>query len=159
MDQLTEMELPKHFVSVAGVVIDDYGRILVIKRRDDGTWQIPGGVLELDESIEDGVKREIEEESGIVVRVGRLSGVYKNLTRGVVSLVYLCEPIGGHGRLSEESCAVEWVRVDEARRRLDEMFWLRVADALSGQVRTRAHDGRREVGDRPSVHVPRPGDE
>ncbi len=139
---MTEMELPKHFVSVAGVVIDDYGRILVIRRRDDATWQIPGGVLELDESIEAGVKREIEEESGIVVRVGRLSGVYKNLTRGVVSLVYLCEPIGGHARLSDESCAVEWVRADEARSRLDDMFWLRVADALSGQVPTRVHDGR-----------------
>ena len=37
--------LPQHYVSVAGVVLDAAGRILLIRRRDNGEWQIPGGVL------------------------------------------------------------------------------------------------------------------
>ncbi|MFI8774877.1 NUDIX domain-containing protein [Gordonia sp. NPDC062954] len=118
-----------------------------MKRRDDRSWQIPGGVLELDESIEAGVVREVEEESGIVVRVHRLSAVHKNLTRGVVSLVYRCVPVGGREQVSDESTAVEWLTLEEARNRLNEMFWLRVEDALSGEVRTRTHDGCRLIDD------------
>ncbi|MEP9395648.1 NUDIX domain-containing protein [Gordonia sp. VNQ95] len=144
---MTDADLPKHFVSVAGVVIDRAGHVLVIRRRDNGAWEIPGGVLEVDESVERGAMREIREETGILVRVDGLSGVYKNMTRGVVSLVFRCTPIGGQVRTSDESSAVEWVTVDEARTRLSDMFWLRVADALSGRVATRTHDGHREVGD------------
>ena len=41
--------MPKHSVSVAGIVVDDHGRVLVIRRDDNGRWEPPGGVLELDE--------------------------------------------------------------------------------------------------------------
>ena len=44
-------EATYHSVSVAGVVIDENGRTLVIQRRDNGQWEPPGGVLERDESI------------------------------------------------------------------------------------------------------------
>lgn len=135
--------LPQHYVSVAGVVLDAAGRILLIRRRDNGEWQIPGGVLEPAESIPAGVLREIEEETGVLVRVGDLTGVYKNVARGVVSLVYRCEPVGGATRVSDESSAVEWMSVDEARARITEVFRVRVDDALSGGVATRLHDGVR----------------
>ena len=52
-----------HSVSVAAVVTDDTGRVLVVQRRDNGEWQIPGGILELDESIPDGVRREVQERN------------------------------------------------------------------------------------------------
>jgi len=42
-------DLPRHSVSVAAVVVDDSNRVLVIRRQDNGAWQLPGGVLELDE--------------------------------------------------------------------------------------------------------------
>jgi len=42
-------DTPEHSVSVAGVVVDDQDRVLVIRRRDNGHWEPPGGVLELDE--------------------------------------------------------------------------------------------------------------
>lgn len=134
-------ELPKHHVSVAGVVVDADGRVLVIRRRDTGEWQIPGGVLEPAEPIDAGLVREVEEETGIRVRPDRLTGVYKNVVREVVSLVYLCMPVGGVARTSEESSAVDWVELAHARELLDDMFWLRVSDALSDEVHTRTHDG------------------
>lgn len=39
-------EMPKHSVSVAGIVVNDHGQVLVIQRADNGHWEPPGGVLE-----------------------------------------------------------------------------------------------------------------
>uniref|UniRef100_A0AAU2VUW1 NUDIX domain-containing protein n=1 Tax=Streptomyces sp. NBC_00008 TaxID=2903610 RepID=A0AAU2VUW1_9ACTN len=63
-----------HSVSVAGVVVREDGRVLVIRRADNGAWEAPGGVLELDERPEDGVCREVLEETGVKVDPVRLSG-------------------------------------------------------------------------------------
>lgn len=79
------MPTPKHSVSVAGIVIDESDRVLLIQRRDNGHWEPPGGVLELGETFEQGVIREVREETGLRVEVERLTGVYKNMNRGVVA--------------------------------------------------------------------------
>ncbi|HMH39098.1 MAG TPA: NUDIX domain-containing protein [Streptosporangiaceae bacterium] len=60
-------EATYHSVSVAGVVIDENGRTLVIQRRDNGHWEPPGGVLEREESIIEGLLREVREETGLIV--------------------------------------------------------------------------------------------
>lgn len=52
-------------------------------------------MLELDETIEQGVVREVLEETGILVKPLRLTDVYKNMARGVVASVFLCEAISG----------------------------------------------------------------
>ncbi len=59
---------PRHSVAVVGVVFRDDGRVLAIQRRDTGGWQPPGGVLELAETFEEGVRREVLEETGIDCR-------------------------------------------------------------------------------------------
>ncbi|MFF7010394.1 NUDIX domain-containing protein [Streptomyces fimicarius] len=64
---------PLHSVSVAGVVVREDGRVLTIKLADNGTWEPPGGVLELAEAPEDGVRREVFEETGVKVEVDRLT--------------------------------------------------------------------------------------
>src|SRR5918911_782108 len=99
-----------HSVSVAGVVVDEVGRVLVIQRRDNGRWEPPGGILERDETFEEGVAREVAEETGVIVEVERLTGVYKNMTRGIVALVYRCRPHSGAPGPPQESAAVRWVR-------------------------------------------------
>src|SRR5258708_39631551 len=95
--------LPRHSVSVTGVVVRDDGLILAIKRADDGRWVPPGGVLELDESPQDGVVREVYEETGVKIRAGRLTGVYKNMRLGVVSLAFRYDLIDGHAHTSGEA--------------------------------------------------------
>lgn len=85
-----------HSVSVAAVVVDNGGgRILAIRRRDTGEWQPPGGVLESDEQVEAGLVREVREETGAVVSPLALTGVYKNLDRGILALVFRCKIEGG----------------------------------------------------------------
>lgn len=75
-----------HSVSVAGVIVDDQGRALLIKRRDNGHWEPPGGVLEREETIPDALQREVLEETGIKIELpATLTGVYKNMTGLIVS--------------------------------------------------------------------------
>ncbi|CAM5444672.1 hypothetical protein SVIOM342S_08927 [Streptomyces violaceorubidus] len=105
--------MPLHSVSVAGVVVREDGRLLAIRRADNGTWELPGGVLELNETPEAGVAREVWEETGIHVEVDELTGVYKNTTRGIVALVFRCKPSGGTERTSSESTAVSWLTPDD----------------------------------------------
>ncbi|MFH8567188.1 NUDIX hydrolase [Streptomyces sp. NPDC017993] len=137
---------PLHSVSVAGVVVREDGRVLTIRRADNGTWEPPGGVLELNETPEDGVRREVYEETGIKVRVDRLTGVYKNLTRGVVALVFRCHAESGHEQLSDESTAVEWLTGEEVSARMGDVYAVRVLDAFRDDVpKVRSHDGRKLI--------------
>lgn len=132
---------PKHSVSVAGIVVRDDGRVLVIKRDDSGHWEAPGGVLELDESFEAGVRREVLEETGIEVAVERLTGVYKNLIHGIVALVYRCRPAAGEPHTTDEAREIRWMTKEEAQSAMVPAFGVRVLDAFEEAPQSRAHDG------------------
>lgn len=142
------MSRPVHSVSVAAVVTDDQGNVLVVKRRDNGDWQIPGGILELEESIEAGVRREVLEETGVVVEPERLTGVYKNLRLGVVALVFRSRVISGAPGPTEESAEVAWWTADQVAEQMGETFAVRVLDALdSHEPAVRLHDGVRLIAE------------
>jgi 8-oxo-dGTP diphosphatase len=132
---------PKHSVSVAGIVVRGDDHVLVIKRKDNGHWQPPGGVLELDESFEDGVRREVLEETGVTITVERLTGVYKNLTHGVVALVFRCRPLHGDPHPTAEATEVGWMSKQQVQLSMSPAFAVRVLDAFDAKVRSRAHDG------------------
>jgi ADP-ribose pyrophosphatase YjhB (NUDIX family) len=140
------MSRPVHSVSVAAVVTDDQDRVLVIKRRDNGQWQIPGGILELAESIEAGLRREVLEETGLVVQPGRLTGVYKNIVLKVVALVFRAHVVGGQAGPTDESQQVAWWTIDRIENEMGETFAIRVLDALAAhEPAIRLHDGVRLI--------------
>lgn len=135
-------ELPRHSVSVTGIVFRDDGRVLAIQRCDVRRWVPPGGVLELAETPSDGVAREVLEETGIKVQAERLTGVYKNMRRGVVTLAFQCSVIGGRPHPTSEAKRVAWQTVDEAERDMVDARAIRITDALSDKGPfVRAHDG------------------
>lgn len=145
-------ETPRHSVSVTAIVTRDDGRVLVIKRADDGRWVPPGGVLELGETPQDACAREVLEETGYRVDVGSLTGVYKNMKLGVVSLAFRCTLAGGEPRTSKESVAVRWRTLDEIERDVPEARAIRVLDALHAEgVPVRAHDGSRLIEAAPAA--------
>jgi 8-oxo-dGTP pyrophosphatase MutT (NUDIX family) len=117
----------------------------VIQRRDNGAWQLPGGILELDETIEDGVRREVEEETGVTVEPVRLTGIYKNMKLGVVALVFRAELLSGTPRPTEESAAVDWWAGERVVAEMNETFAVRILDALNDDPipAVRQHDGVR----------------
>jgi ADP-ribose pyrophosphatase YjhB (NUDIX family) len=138
-------QTPRHSVSVAAVVTDDTNRVLVIQRRDNGAWELPGGVLELDETPEAGARREVREETGVEVEPQRLTGVYKNMSLGVVALVFRARVITGTPAQTEESAAVAWWTPDQVAADMSEVFAVRILDALRTDPTpaVRAHDGKR----------------
>ena len=133
----------RHSVSVAGVITDDDGRALLIRRRDTLHWEPPGGVLELDESIEAGLQREVREETGLTVEPVALTGVYKNMACGIVALVFRCKVVGGHLAVNDEVSGFQWATPEEVKAMADEAFAVRVLDALADQPApaVRHHDG------------------
>ncbi len=133
---------PRHSVSVAAAVIDDDGLVLAIQRRDNGRWEPPGGVLELDETVHDGLVREVLEETGLTVEPGALTGVYKNMERGIVALVFRCSVTAGSPAPSTEAVTVRWLTAAEIREHMDEAYAVRMLDALAdGPPAVRTHDG------------------
>ncbi|MBP2478464.1 8-oxo-dGTP pyrophosphatase MutT (NUDIX family) [Crossiella equi] len=135
------MTTARHSVSVAGVVVDLAGRVMVVQRRDNGHWEIPGGVLEPGETFEAGVRREIAEETGVAVEVRRLTGVYQNLPRRVVALVFRCHHVHGAGTETAEAAAVRWLPPEAAAGLMVPAFAVRVRDAFAEGTAYRAHDG------------------
>jgi 8-oxo-dGTP pyrophosphatase MutT (NUDIX family) len=105
-------------VAVTAFIQDDAGRILMIRRTDNDLYAIPGGALELGETLTQTVAREAMEETGIDVQVTGLIGVYSDpahvieFTDGEVrqefSICFRATPVGGRLRTSDESKEVLW---------------------------------------------------
>jgi 8-oxo-dGTP diphosphatase len=118
-------------------------RALLIQCRDNERWEPPGGVLELDEDISTCLRREAQEETGLDVEPVALTGVYKNMKRGIVALVFRCKPTGGQLTLDEEVSAFRWATPNEVAAVVDEVFAIRISDALADlqSPAVRQHDG------------------
>ncbi|MDD5083739.1 MAG: NUDIX hydrolase [Candidatus Moranbacteria bacterium] len=103
--------------SVHGVIINDSDEILLHKREDSPIWAIPGGKIEINESIEQCLKREMQEELGVEVSAKRLLGVYTdpsyilalgdNIQR-VFLIVFLCTITSGNLKLTNETMEYRW---------------------------------------------------
>ena len=126
----SDLAVPLHAVSVTGIVLREDGRLLAIKRVDDGTWVPPGGILEIGEGLERGVVREVLEETGVTVHPLRLTGVYKNIPRRMVSIAFLCDVVAGEPSVSDEASDVTWMTPQEACAVMPPLRALRVSDAL-----------------------------
>jgi ADP-ribose pyrophosphatase YjhB (NUDIX family) len=87
------------------VVVDPDGRILLHRRTDNQLWSIPGGGMEIGETIAETVVREVEEETGLKVEPDRLVGIYTNPrhvteyddgeVRQQFSICFACHVVGG----------------------------------------------------------------
>lgn len=109
-------------VGVGAVVVKD-GRVLLARRGNPpmkGYWTLPGGVLELGETLLDGVRREVREETGLEVEpvelVELLDRIHKNGDRIQFHYViadYLCRVTGGVLRAASDVEAVRWVKRSE----------------------------------------------
>ena len=136
------MTQARRSVSVAGIVVDDQGRALIVRRRDNGKWEPPGGVLEIGERIHDGLRREMAEETGLDVAPGAATGIYNNVPGGIVALVFRCEAVSGALRANDEATAFRWASAAEVVELMPPAYAVRVLDALrTDGPHVRDHDG------------------
>jgi len=140
--QLPNSSTPMHSVSVAAAIVNRDGRVLAIRRRDNSHWEPPGGVLDRDESIPEGLIREVREETGLTVEPEALTGVYKNMVRGIVALVFRCRTADEPLTSTAEAQEIRWLSAEELPTHMDEAYAVRMLDALTpGPPEIRAHDG------------------
>ncbi|MFD4443878.1 NUDIX hydrolase [Nocardia sp. NPDC058519] len=115
---------PNSLVPAASVVVvDDRGRVLLQRRVDNGMWALPGGKMELGESLAECGVRETFEETGIDIEITGIVGTYTNPghvfayddgeVRQEFSICLLGKPTGGDLRSSDESHEVEWFMPEE----------------------------------------------
>lgn len=113
------MGWPTHIVAAAGYVFDKSGNILIVKTHNRG-WDCTGGQVEEGENLEEGVLREISEESGIKANIRYLCGIYSNVGKhlfydGVtpvptkVMFDFICDYDSGEPTTSDETSEVIWV--------------------------------------------------
>jgi 8-oxo-dGTP diphosphatase len=109
-------------VGVGGVVVQD-GKVLIVKRAHEPRkqeWSLPGGCVELGESLRDATRREIREETGIDVEVGALIELFDRVHEHdgrvqyhFVIADYLCTPRDGRLAAADDAIEVAWVKLDE----------------------------------------------
>ncbi len=131
------------FVGVGAVVLDPGGRVLLARRGHEplmGEWSLPGGAVELGETLEAAVAREVLEETGLAVEVGPVVEVLDRVDHApdgrveyhFVIIDYLCRATGDHLVSGSDADAVQWVRPDElAAYRLTEKATSVVNKAIS----------------------------
>jgi len=99
-------------------------RILLTRRTDNGEWCLPGGMVEPGETVAEGCVREVFEETGLQVRVVRLTGVYSDpnlLTvypdgnrAAVVTLNFEVEALGGEAAVTDETTDIRYFLLEKA---------------------------------------------
>ncbi len=110
---------PRHILSAAAIVINDKNELLLIKGPRRG-WEMPGGQVEVGESLSDAAIRETKEESGIDIEIIRFCGIFQNVGNSICNTLFLAKPVGGELIQTPESLESGFFPIEEA---LEKVTW------------------------------------
>jgi 8-oxo-dGTP pyrophosphatase MutT (NUDIX family) len=110
----------------SAIVTNEYGEILLLRRTDNQLWALPGGTMDLGETLAQAIVREVREETGLEVEPTRIVGIYSDPkhvfaysdgeVRQEFNICLACQPLGGELRVSEESYEVRFFDPPEIER-------------------------------------------
>ena len=117
-------EYPKTPLVGVGAIIIEQGLVALVRRGHpplEGKWSIPGGVLEVGETLRKAVVREAREETGLTIEPGELLGVFERVLPDeqgkfryhYVLIDFLCHPTGGDLKAGSDAADVRWFTRDE----------------------------------------------
>lgn len=125
--------------ATSAIIRDRQGKILLHQRRDNGLWALPGGTMEVGETVVECVKREVKEETGLDVAPSYVIGIYSDpnhviaFNNGEVrqefSICFACKGIGGTLHISDESTDIGFF----ARKQIEQL-------PMHPSIRQRIHD-------------------
>ncbi len=147
IDHYRDPEAPAATAIVVGasaVVVDEDGRFVLHRRADNGLWALPGGAMELGESLAGTVVREVREETGLEVEPRYIVGVYSDPAhvieygdgevRQEYSVCVACRRVAGTLAASDESTEVGLFGADEiGALEMHERTRVRIDDFLMGE--------------------------
>lgn len=127
----------------AAIIQDGEGRILLQRRSDNGLWGLPGGSVEIGESVRDAIIREVREETGLTVEVIRLVGVYSDPRFQIVryadgnvvhyiSTLFACRILSGTLQTCDETLDLKFFDPAHLPEDLLPMHRIRVQDLMAG---------------------------
>jgi 8-oxo-dGTP pyrophosphatase MutT (NUDIX family) len=128
--------------SVNVAVVNSSGDLLLIRRTDNGNWALPGGAIDLGETVAQAAVRETLEETGIECEVTGIVGIYSDPRHVILytsdgevrqefSIVLTARTLGGRPTPSSESSEVRWVPArDLGRYAMDRSMRIRISDFL-----------------------------
>ncbi|HLG64528.1 MAG TPA: NUDIX domain-containing protein [Ktedonosporobacter sp.] len=119
-------------IGVSALIFQE-GRVLLAHRRDIDWWNLPGGGMELGETVEETLYREVREETGLDVAIEQLVGVYSKPQKREVVLSFRCRITGGELTETEESRECRFFAPDSMPRNTLPKHRQRVEDALLNQ--------------------------
>ncbi|MBP2018028.1 8-oxo-dGTP pyrophosphatase MutT (NUDIX family) [Symbiobacterium terraclitae] len=106
------LKLNPRKIAAHAVILDESGRVLLLRSRYAGAWLLPGGGLRLREHLDEGLRRECREELGVDVVVEGLSGIYYDDRSAAYVAVFRCRLPGEPIRLSHEHAEYTWAEPD-----------------------------------------------
>jgi mutator protein MutT len=118
---------PSRPIVGVGAVVLDGERVLLVRRGREplkGLWSIPGGAVEVGETREEALSREVREETGLEIEIGPLVAVLDRIRRDEAGKVeyhyvlvdYVCRPVGGALAAATDVDRAEWVAIDDLDR-------------------------------------------
>ncbi len=150
-----QREFPQAPLVGVGAVVVDQGRVLLVRRGTEplkGQWSLPGGLIEVGESLLDGVVREVREETGLLVEPMELVELLDRIHREgdrvryhYVIADYLCRVTGGSLMAASDADAVRWVehaewnshsalKIDPVTVRVIEKGWQRALILMNKEL-------------------------
>jgi 8-oxo-dGTP diphosphatase len=122
----------------AGAVVVRDGKVVLVRRGHpplEGEWSLPGGVVELGETLRHAAEREVREETGLVVQAGKIVELFESIIRDAEGKVtyhyvvsdFLCELVSGELRAGGDAAEARWAAPEE-------FVGLKVSQAVAGVV-------------------------
>ncbi|MEU4555322.1 NUDIX domain-containing protein [Micromonospora violae] len=130
----------------AAIVTDQHGRVLLQRRTDSGNWSLPGGAMDIGETLQQCAVREVKEETGLDIEITGLLGIYTDPhhviafpdgeVRQEFTVTYLARVVGGTIAVSDESTDVRFIHATDFNH-------LPIHDTV--RLRLRHHAERRDT--------------
>ena len=124
---------PASFRIAASALIFDGERVLLAYRRDIDWWNLPGGGMEVGETVDEALLREVTEETGLEVEIEQLVGVYSKPQKQEIVLAFRCRITGGTSRATEETRECRYFLPDALPANTLPKHRQRIEDALLHQ--------------------------